>query len=61
MKKLILSTIIMFLCCSLFAKEQEQQKEQVIQTELSNKIPVYVKQIPGSQISSVYEPASPIR
>ena len=54
MKKLILSTIIMFLCCSLFAKEQEQQKEQVIQTELSNKIPVYVKQIPGSQISSVY-------
>ncbi|MBP3562429.1 MAG: insulinase family protein [Treponema sp.] len=54
MKKLILSTIILFLCCGLFAHQQEQQKEQVVQTELSNKIPVYVKQIPGSQISSVY-------
>ena len=53
MKKLKLSTIILFLCCGLFANQQEQ-KEQVVQTELSNKIPVYVKQIPGSQISSVY-------
>lgn len=50
MKKVLLSTILIFCCWFMFAKENDS----FLQTNLSNKIPVYVKQIPGSQITSVY-------
>ena len=50
MKKLVLSSILLICSWFLFAEE----KDSVLQTNLSNKIPVYVKQIPGSQITSVY-------